>query len=187
MAKRLQPGSTEYTALFDGFEHTAYRLETLQRYQQDDETEPLQRFLADEDQPHDPAKDRWVARIAAATAAGKTMQRVHIVVEPPSDYLRYELKWSYGPNVTAGEDIRIIPVRTGGWPAGLPRHDYWLFDSRLLCRMHYDEEMRFALAELIEDPAEIVKANHWRDAALHTAIPYHEYLASRADMLRRAS
>ena len=66
------------------------------------------------------------------------MQRVHVVVEPLTAYLRYELAWSYTPE--AGEDIRIIPVQTGQWPAGLPGlgGDFWLFDSARLLRMHYD-------------------------------------------------
>jgi len=35
------------------------------------------------------------------------------VVEPLTDYLRYELGWSYPPNVKAGEDIRILPAEAG--------------------------------------------------------------------------
>jgi hypothetical protein len=120
VARRLVPGSAGYWELFDNFEHTAYRLETLQYYRADGEAEPLRRFLAGEPQPHDPGKDQWVTRIRAAAAAGKLMQRVHIVTEPLSDYLRYELSWSYAPNVAVGEDIRVIPAAAGTWPAELP-------------------------------------------------------------------
>src|SRR5260370_3848290 len=102
-----------------GFEHTAYRLETLQRYEDDSETVMLRSFLAGEPQPHDHGKEQWTARITAAVASGRRMQRVHVVVEPVSDYLRFELAWSYGPNVAAGEDIGIVPVSSGQWPPDL--------------------------------------------------------------------
>ena len=45
------------------------------------------------------------------------MQRVHVVTEPLSDYIRFELT-GYAPNVEAGEDVRVISVREGEpWPA----------------------------------------------------------------------
>jgi hypothetical protein len=62
---------------------------------------------------------------------GKRLERVYVVAEPPTNYIRYELMWSYEPNVAAGEDIRILPGRP-----------------------HV----------------------HWRDAALHNATTYREYM-----------
>lgn len=186
MGRRLVPGTADYWALFDGFEHTAFRLETLQDYVAD-EDEPLRRFLAGEAPPHDPAKDRWVARIRAAQASGKLMQRVHIVTEPLTDYLRYELAWSYAPNVAAGEDIRILPVAAGEWPPGLPTHDYWLFDSRTLLRMEYDADGNYLAAVLVDDSAEIAAACAWRDCALSAATPYTDYMRWHQSELQRAS
>jgi hypothetical protein len=186
MGRTLVPGGAEYWALFDGFEHTAYRLETLQEYRVDGEAEPLRQFLAGETPPHTPGKERWLGRIRSAVAAGRVMQRVHIVTEPLSDYLRYELGWSYAPNVVAGEDIRIIPVAAGEWPPDLPRHDYWLFDSRTLARMQYDQG-RLMAAELVTDPADIARACAWRDVALDTAVPYTDYTRWHERELQRAS
>lgn len=179
MSTHLARGSPEYTALFDDFEYTAYRLETLQHYAGDDEAGPLRQFLAGGDRPHDPGRDKWAARVRAAAATGKVMQRVHIVMEPLSDYVRYELEWSYTPE--AGEDIRIIPAAAGDWPQGLPRHDYWLFDSARLLRMHYDDNGRMTSAELDEDPAEISKARHWRDIALRVGVPLGDYMRRRLE------
>jgi hypothetical protein len=120
--------SEEFGQFFTSFEHTAYRLETLQRYDVSYELEPFRAFLADEPRPHDPSKERRTAMIRNAAAEGKALQRVHVIAEPPTDYLRYELMWSYAPNVRAGEDIRILPIQPGQWP-DLPHRDYWLFDT----------------------------------------------------------
>ena len=93
------------------------------------EVEPYQAFLAGHPQPPTPSKDQWVSMIKAAVKAGKVFQRVHVVREPLTDYLRYELGWSYPPNVEAGEDIRILvaqPVagRLAARPAAITTTGY---------------------------------------------------------------
>ena len=164
----------EFGERFTTFRYTAYRLETLQAYDVPQEEESLAAFLAGEPVSFGPPKDGWTAVVAEAVAAGKSMRRVHVVEEPLTDYLRYEME-SYRPNVEAGEDVRILPVRSGRWP-DLPRRDYWLFDSADLWLMNYDEAGHFAGARSVTDAAEIVMRNYWRDAALHAAVPYAEYV-----------
>jgi len=123
----IVPGSAEYWQLFNGFQRSAYRLETLQYYQADSEARPLRAFLAGQPRPELPGKDRWVSRIRDARAAGKTMSRVRVVAEPLSEYLRFELSWSYLPNA-AGEDILIMRHGTAEM-LSLPEQDYWQFES----------------------------------------------------------
>jgi hypothetical protein len=164
----------EFADRFTTFRHTAYRLETLQSYDVPQEEEPLAAFLAGDPVSFGPSKDGWTAVIAEAVAAGKSFRRVHVVTEPLSDYLRFEMQ-SYRPNVEAGEDVRILPVAPGRWP-DLPRHDYWLFDSADLWLMNYDEAGHFAGARSVTDAGHIVMHNYWRDAALHAAVPYAEYV-----------
>lgn len=68
-----------------------------------------------------------------------------------------------------GEDIRYLE-RDRADAEGLPNHDYWLFDSRKLVWMHFDDTDRFLGGEVIENPTVIVKHNYWRDAAWHRAV-----------------
>jgi len=176
MARRIDSLGEEFYQLFHDFGHTAYRLEALQSYAVDYEEGLLSRFLAGETQPADPSRDAWMALVRNAVASGKHMRRVHAVIEPLSDYLRYELTW-YADSVAAGEDVRILPIASAAdWPADLPRGDYWLFDSRDLWIMNYDQDGRFLHAELVTDAAQIVLHNYWRDLALHHAISFAEYL-----------
>jgi hypothetical protein len=185
MGKRITDvASDEFNALFTSFGHTAYRLETLQRYDVSYEEQTYAAFLAGSPVPPDTAKNAWTAMIAEASAAGKSFRRVHVVSEPLTDYLRYELGWSYGPNVAAGEDIRILPGQPGA--LGLPDHDYWLFDSRDLWVMEYDADGRFLHSEQVNDPPAIVEHNYWRDKALGLSTPYADY-TTRAAAQRRAS
>ena len=112
-----------------------------------------------------------------AASEGRRFARVRVVSLPLSDYNR----WSYviaQHNITAGEDIRYI-TRERAQDAGLPSHDYWLFDSRQLLRMHFDEDDRFVGGEIIEDSAEIVQHNYWRDAAWHHAVRRDEFATEK--------
>jgi hypothetical protein len=164
----------EFGRLFTDFRYTAYRLETLQRYDVAHEEESFAAFLAGRPIPVGPSKDNWTSTVANGTLAGKAFRRVHVVEEPLTDYLRYELA-GYWHNVSAGEDIRILPVQAGRWP-DLPRRDYWLFDSRSLWFMDYDEQGRFLGAARSAEAEGVVLANHWRDSAMHAAIPYADYI-----------
>jgi hypothetical protein len=185
MGKRITDvASDEFGELFTSFGHTAYRLETLQRYDVSYEEDTYAAFLAGRPSYPDMAKNAWTGMISQAVAAGKSFRRVHVVSEPLTDYLRYEIEWSYGPNVAAGEDIRVLPGQPGA--LGLPDHDYWLFDSRDLWVMEYDGDGRFLHAEQVSDPAVIVDHNYWRDKALSLAMPYVGYM-NRAAALRYPS
>ena len=113
--------------------------------------------------------------IKAAVEAGKIFQRVHLVTEPLTDYLRYELGWSYPPNVDARRGHPHPAAQSGRWPC-LPRYDYWLFDSSDLWVMEYADDGTFRWIERVEDPRMIVRHAYWRDAALHHAIPYRDYM-----------
>lgn len=186
MGRRIETLGEDFTRLFREFKHTAFRLETLQAYAVDYEVEPIRQFLAGAAMPDDPSKNEWCALIRDAVAAGKTMGRVHVVVEPLTDYLRYELGWSYPPNVAAGEDIRILPVQPGAWPPDLPEgYDYWLFDSHDLWVMAYGDGGEFLYAEHVDDPTEIVRHNQIRDAAMHAAMGFHAYTQRRPGLLLR--
>lgn len=104
--------------------------------------------------------------IREATAEGRRFARVRVVSVPLTDYSRFGVFCSRYTN-DAGEDIRYLPRDRA---ADLPDYDYWLFDSRNLVRMHFDEDMNFLGGEIVDDPAVIVQHNYWRDVAWHRAV-----------------
>ena len=181
LARRIDPlADDEFDRLFERFEHTAFRLETLQHYSMPYEDGLLRRFLAGELEPVGLNEKYawWRGLIADAVAVGKRVERIHVVAEPLSDYMRFQLAWLYPGNAIAGEDIRIIPISSGRWPADLPGygHDYWLLDSQTMALLHYDYEGRFVAVDLTDNESQIAQANAWRNAALHQAISYKEYM-----------
>lgn len=100
-----------------------------------------------------------------------------MVSVPLTDYSRFGV-WCAQFTNGAGEDIRYL-TRNRAQAQGLPVHDYWLFDSRTLVQLHFDDEDRFLGGEIIEDPAVIVQHNYWRDAAWHTAVRRDDFAAQQ--------
>lgn len=165
----------EFRRLCETFTHTAFRLETRDRYVDEEEQEPLQRFLADE-----PSDDAWFMDwyefVERAVAEGRRMERVRVVSEPHSDYTRFGMYLANRLNIPAGEDIRYLP-RYRAKDLDLPDEDFWLFDSSRVAVLHFDGDVLLG-AKLVTDPAEVVKRCHWRDVAWHYAVPLREYARS---------
>jgi len=166
----IEPGA-EFDQLFETFEHTAYRLETRDRYNVPLEAEPIRNFLAGE--PDAAYLADWLAMVRRSTAEGRLFSRVRVVSSPLTDYTRFGL-WIARYTCEAGDDIRYLARDRA---AALPDYDYWLFDSRRLVKMRFTDDDRFTGAEIVEDPAEIVRHGYWRDAARHHAVGRDEFAA----------
>lgn len=157
----------EFGQLFRSFEHTAFRLEARDYYYSPNEAKALEQFVAGA--PVDMGWfQNWLSMIREAKAAGRRFTRVRVVSAPLTEYSRFGLFCSQYTN-DAGEDIRYL-TRDQARTEGLPDHDFWLFDSRKLVRMHFDDQEHFLGGEVINDAAEIVQHNYWRDAAWHKAV-----------------
>ncbi|MDT0450753.1 hypothetical protein RM609_16950 [Streptomyces sp. DSM 40473] len=158
--------------MFREFEHTAWRLETQREYAVDRDSPKWQRWLNGERLGYDP-RHPWHANVRAQAEAGKRFERVRIVDGPPTDGQRFLLASGLG-NVEAGEDIRNIR-RADAERHGLPDFDFWLFDSRLLVRFHFDERGVTLGVEVTEEPSAVLWGCQVRDLAWHHALPTAEF------------
>jgi len=123
----------------------------------------------------------WLNLLREAAAEGRRFGRVRVVSLPLTDYSSFGV-WCAQFTGNAGEDIRYLD-RSQAETAGLPDYDYWLFDSRLLLRMHFDDHDAFLGGEIIGHAAEIVKANYWRDVAWHYAIRRDDFATQQLGRL----
>jgi len=165
--------------LFFGFQHSAFRLETLPAYAIEEEAESFRAWQAG-DQPPPWQLDRdWCHLVAGATTAGKSMQRVRVVRRPLTAYVRFEMDWGYPQNIEAGEDIRILELRPGDELPYVPEpdrgYDFWCFDAVTVVRMDYDHEGRFIRPVDVSDNE--VPFIACRDWAMHRAVPFSDYRA----------
>lgn len=140
-------------------------METRDHYKSPAEADALRQFVAGE--PVDLGWfQNWLAMIREAAVQGCRFFRVRVVSLPLTDYSRFGIFCSQHTNA-AGEDIRYLSRHDA---ADLPDYDYWLFDSRKLVRMYFDDADNFVGGEVVEDPSAIVEHNYWRDAAWHRAV-----------------
>ncbi|MFW5420978.1 hypothetical protein J0910_30630 [Nocardiopsis sp. CNT-189] len=172
----LIPPGPDFDELFRSYRFTAWRLETRTSYGVAEEDGPYQEWLAGRD-PGIAWFRPWLEMVRDQTGAGKRMERVRLIDDPPSDYLRWEL-WGTPYNIAAGEDIRYLDR---GHPvvAELPEGDFWLFDGAVRADLHFDDDDRFLGVVLTEEPEAVLEAVRARDAAWHHALTFTGYTASR--------
>lgn len=172
----------EFNACFDQFRFDAFRLETLQAYEVDEEDASYSAWRSGRPRPDCSVRtDPWMRRIAVTTAAGKRWSRVHVVDEPLTGYLRYELV-GYVEQAAVGEEIRIAPRRGNPDLAAL-RDDFWLFDYDDPARafaiiMRYDGAGHWLGADRSAGPEVLDRCRDQRMLALQASVPLNEYLAT---------
>ncbi|MFI6577588.1 DUF6879 family protein [Nocardiopsis sp. NPDC050513] len=166
----------EFVQQFHDFERTAWKLEVRDRYNVDGENEDVERFLRTGDPGRTDdhaATSPWHRDVTRGRKQGKVWQRVRVVSEPLSGYIAWEHAVTRF-NVEAGEDIRWLP-RHHPSVDDLPQLDFWLFDGRWSCVLHFDDDDAPRRLERIDDPAVIGRHRQWWETAWRHAIPHHEY------------
>ncbi|MFF4750635.1 DUF6879 family protein [Streptomyces sp. NPDC002514] len=167
-------GLDEFNGLFSKFEHTAWRLETRCRYASDEVTDTYRQFVAtgEADWTFD---HPYCQTIREQTGQGKRVERVRIVDQPPTAGQLYLLD-NAKRNSRMGEDIRNM-WRADADRLRLPAEDFWLFDSRLIALLQFDDDDQLTHVDLITEPAEVVRCAMIRDAAWHHAVPWKQFTA----------
>ena len=100
-------------------------------------------------------------------ALGKRFERVRILDAPATTGQRYLLD-NARRNRAAGEDIRTL-TRDQAEELRLPHEDFWIFDSRVVALLNFDEADEMTGVELITNPVDVLRYCQAREAAWHHA------------------
>jgi hypothetical protein len=169
----LRLSDDEFQGLFQSFERSAVRIETLPTYVVEDEQAEFARYLAGEVLPDLEDMKDWLDGIRASAAAGRAYERIRLLPKPISPYFRFELDWGYLYSVSAGETVRIARPGSPAYQAAVQHGDFWLFDERRYVNMLYASDGRYVGAEEVDMPSEVPGIIHaLRDEAMALA----EYL-----------
>ncbi|MFE3763112.1 DUF6879 family protein [Streptomyces sp. NPDC059104] len=160
--------------LFETFEHTAWRLETRRRFASDEAADTYAQFTAGRPVEWD-YDDAWSRTIRRQTSQGKRVERVRLVDDPPTPGQLYLLD-NAKRNCAVGEDIRNLS-RAEADRLRLPAEDFWIFDSRFVVLLNFDDDDNLLDVEVITEPAEVNRYAQVRDVAWHYAIRYEEFAA----------
>lgn len=162
-----------FAELLAGFRESWFKFECQPVYAITAEAVPLRRFT--EDGVLLPPGEfgwwqGWLDQVAAHARAGRSMQRVRVVDEPPTAYQRYLLAVSHW-HTGAGERIACLP-RSVAARLNLPAdHDWSLFDDTKVAVTEFTPEHAVAGRDLITDPIAVRQYRAWRDLALRHASP----------------
>lgn len=168
----------------------AFRLETLQAYEVASDGGDFRRYLDGEPTWTSDRKQPWLDRLADERAHGFYRHRVRIVTHPVTDYTKYEAEWGYGPNVDAGEDVRILDLGEREIPNGveLATSDWWLVtdDDRQVraALMRYADDGQFAGAVEVAEPLLLTALVEDRDRLWATAEPFTSWWARHPELHR---
>lgn len=165
----------EFAGLLRSFRRSAFRLETLDAYALDYERPDFERFLAGS--PGVPPWQDWLDQVAAQTREGKTVTRVRVLAEPPTDYQRWML-WAGPWYARVHEEILCMP-RSQAVSLRLPLElDWWLLDDERLILMYFTSAGEIAGKVLITEPGVVARHREWRDLAVHNATAAQEVAAA---------
>lgn len=168
-------GLEEFDRLFTQFAHTAWCLETRRRYASDELTDTYAQFMRGDPVDWEGVDAQWCAEHREQVALGKRFERARIVDNPPTAGQLYLLD-NARRNSAVGERIRNLRREDAGRLRLLPE-DFWIFDSRLVALLNFDDADALVSVELIVEPAAVLRYAMVRDTALHHAVPYGEFAA----------
>ncbi|MFC0438739.1 DUF6879 family protein [Kutzneria buriramensis] len=177
MTERLDRSG--FQALVTGFERSAWRLEIQGWYDEPDEGELVAQWLAD----GDPAPTLtwfadWPAWIAEQGRAGKRFERVRVLTDPLTDYLRWQLDVITEPAIAAGEDIRVLPAAAAA-DLELGGQDFYILDDRQVAVLDFDGGQVIG-ARLLDSAADMATFRAIRATAWDHAERFREYRRARA-------
>lgn len=154
---------------------SAFRLEALPQYLVPKEAERFAMWNAGKPiPPRTPENSELLARLQRDAARGFRRYRVHILDQPLTSYLRFEL-YLYLDSVAVGSEIYVIERDDHSDLTDL-HEDFWLYDDEIAVRMIYDDEGHFLYPELIDD---IDPYREMRDTALCHSESLTDYLARK--------
>lgn len=174
MSRRHLNATGDFARLFDTIVHSSWRWECQGHYEVDADT--LDRWRAGLPYEETEAGRQWYAYIRGLRDRGIPFQRVRMLTEPLTEYLRWMLTTTHR-NVQAGEDIRWIS-QSKARDLGMPDYDFYLLDDNRVVIMHFDERKLLTGEELVDDQAAVDHHRGLRDLVWEHAVRHEDYVAA---------
>lgn len=164
----------ERRGLFSSFKSSAFRLELLDSYSVDGESDEFSGYLRGDESLNTHNQD-WVDFVSECVQAGKKIERVHIIPRELTTYLKFEIEWGYDYSVKAGESVRFIFRDSAPEAWCRPRTvDFWLFDDTRCLLQRYDAQGKWITADLMVNSAEIQFVAHLKQELLGASFDLSE-------------
>ncbi len=97
--------------------------------------EALQEFNVSGDEIDSEEMQAWWKFISEKTSSGVLMQRVRLIIDPMTAYIKNELI-AHRKSTTFGADVRVISGDVFD-KLGVRAEDFWLIDDQIVLKMKY--------------------------------------------------
>jgi hypothetical protein len=150
------------------------RVEALDYYDSEGDHPQIDQWQAGEPVQLTDGWKGWLDGVRDRANLGITQRRVHVLTEPLSEYLRFELGVHYTANSAAGEQIRILTVpQLNRWE--IP--DIYVVNGERVAIMTYDLKGAFICATDVGEAS-----SYWARSAedlWQRAEPFEQWWAAR--------
>jgi hypothetical protein len=164
--------------LWPAVQRSSWRWECQGHYAVDEPA--VERWRAGHSARDDADAVEWRAYIEGLRERGIPFERVRMLTEPPTEYLRWMLDTTQW-NVDAGEDIRWITESTAR-DLRMPGYDFYIFDDNRVAILHFDDAKELLGVEINDDVRVLRHHEAWRVAAWARAVPHREFLTTHGSV-----
>lgn len=116
----------------------------------------------------------WTELVRATVARGVPVQRVRIVSEPVSDYVKFEHAVTPIVNLAGGEDIRWLTRQAAGALLA-PATDVWVVDRKTALFLYFSGDGDLVGSEVVDDPALAGSISDAFATAWDRAVPHEDF------------
>ncbi len=163
---------------FSKIKKEAFRLELLSYYNVEGERDSFKRFEEGIQVSPDKELLQFCKIISNFIKQGKRVVRVHVIPKKLTNYLKFEIKTGYLPQLKAGAEIYLIyfDKYLDVLESDFNPNDFWAFDNNTVVKLMYDKQGRFLNEKLVENRDLLEKYIKLKNTLIKNAIPLNKWL-----------
>ncbi len=133
------------TEAFESFKKSAKRLEILQEFSiEGGEKEQYENYCNGEKVCEFAELKEWNNLIKMQTEKGKKIERIRVVKNPVSKYIKFEIELGYISSQKCGQEVDFISFeKFNKINKTNINNEFWIFDDEIIFEMIYNEKGEF--------------------------------------------
>ncbi len=142
---------------FNNFKKSAKRLEVLQEFSIDNgEKEQFENFCEGKEFCEYDELIEWNKLIDENTKRGKIIERIRVVKNPISLYLKFEIENGYITSKKFGQKVNFVSYKNyKKLNKNKINNEFWIIDDKLIFEMIYNEKGEFIASQQVFDKSYI--------------------------------
>lgn len=176
---QIPMSNEEWIQVSTTFQHVLFRLEAMPEYSSEAEKPLVENYETGKPVPLQGPLADYFDRLGKLIKSGKEVERLHVVPDTLTPYLRWEIFWAYQHMADRGVKVYLLPQSKFPELAA-KASEFYLIDDSILVHVCYDSKGAFTELQRETDQAKIVEAKNLRQQLIAAAIPFEEFAIENA-------